>query len=124
MASPFAWLEALAGLKALFDVAEGARDYWERYRAHLDEGDTIRESRRVADAFSTYSDAEVRVLVKKIEGCRDRFVNEGSGKDRASCICGILNEIRDGNGGKLPLIDDWERIYSQLQCEKRRGQRN
>jgi len=116
MVEPLLWLEALAGVKALFDLFEGAPDYYARLRAHMQESDTIAESKRVAETFSTYSDEEVHSLLKRIEGCRDRFITQGGGADRAQCLCSIFNEIRLGNGGTLPLIDDWTRMYGQLRC--------
>ena len=116
MATPFTWLEALAGLKALYDLAKGAADYTLSYQQHQQEPDTIRESRRASETFSTYSEREVQEIIRKIEGCRDRFISQGSGQDRARCFCSILNEIKDGNGGRLPHIDDWQRMYDELNC--------
>ena len=120
MANPLLWLEALAGLKALYDLVQGGIDYATSFQRHREESDTIAESRRVASVYSTYSDREVEELIRKIEGCRDRFVTQGSGADRARCLCSIFQEARDGNGGRLPEIDDWRRMYDQLKCESRR----
>jgi hypothetical protein len=116
MAEPLLWLEALAGLKALFDLLEGAPDYYERLRAHMRESDTISESKRVSETFSTYSDDEVRAILRRIEGCRNRFIAQGGGADRSQCLCSIFNELRAGNGGTLPMIDDWARMYQLLKC--------
>lgn len=117
MANPLLWLEALAGLKALYDLAEGTVDYAASLRRHRREADTIAESQRVSRVFSTYSDAEIEALIRRIEGCRDRFMSQGGGADRARCLCSIFNEIKAGNGGVLPLIDDWARMYKQLKCD-------
>src|SRR5579884_2604052 len=116
MANPLLWVEALAGLKALYDVIQTGVEYAAALRRHLAEPDTIAESQRVAEVFSTYSDEEVEQLVLKINGCRDRFMSQGSGSDRSRCFCSILNENKDGNGGELPHIDDWERMFDQLKC--------
>jgi hypothetical protein len=116
MANPLLWLEALAGLKALYDLAEGAVDYAASVRRHREEAATISEAKRVSEVYSTYSDREVEELLRKIEGCRDRFISQGSGHDRARCLCRILNEIREGNGGIMPHIDDWGRMYAVLKC--------
>ena len=113
MASPLLWLEALAGLKALYDLVQGGIDYAANVQRHRQEADTIAESRRASVTFSTYSDRELEVLIGKIEGCRDRFIAQGRGADRARCLCSIFKEIRDGNGGLLPEIDDWRRMYNQ-----------
>ena len=55
-------------------------------------------------------------MLEKLKGCRDRFIKQGGGKERAACICSVLNEAKIGNGGTLPNIDDWKRIYSTLGC--------
>lgn len=119
MANPLLWLEALAGLKALYDLAEGAVDYTASLRRHREEAATIAEARRASETFSTFSDREIQELIRRIESCRDRFISQGSGHDRARCLCSILHEIKAGNGGRLPRIDDWERMYSVLRCAQK-----
>jgi hypothetical protein len=57
----------------------------------------------------------------RLHGCRDRFVQQGGGKERRECFCSVFKEVIDGNGGTLPVIDDWERMYSKLNCPKRKG---
>jgi hypothetical protein len=100
------WLEALAGLKALYDSSNGALTM--PYPC----GSTKRSPTRLpsrsglAVTFSTYSDPEVQVIIRKINGCRDRFIKQGGGTDRARCLCSIFQEIKDGNGGDLPRLDD------------------
>jgi hypothetical protein len=116
IANPLLWLEALAGLKALYDLAKSGLDYAASFQRHRQESDTIAESRRVSQTFSTFSDREVEELIKKIEGCRDRFIAQGSGSDRARCLCSIFKEISDGNGGTLPDIDAWREMYTRLRC--------
>jgi hypothetical protein len=116
MANPLLWLEALAGLKALYDLVQGGVDYVASLQRHRQEPDTIAEARRVSRVFSTYSDDEVEEIVRRINACRARFIEQGSGADRARCFCSILNEFRDGNGGTLPAIDDFQRMYGQLAC--------
>ena len=117
MAGQLLWLEALAGLKALYDLASGVPDYLASYRRHKDDQATIAESHRASETFSTFSDEEIKVLIRRIEGCRERFIAQGSGRDRASCLCSIFKEIMEGNGGRLPKIDAWERMYEQLRCD-------
>jgi hypothetical protein len=103
--------------KALFDAVKSGADVIASYRKHREEKDTIQESQRVSAAFSTYSDKEVKTILSRLEQCRDRFIKQGGGEDRASCLCSVLNEVKNGNGGRLPRIDDWENIYRQLGCE-------
>lgn len=116
MASPEVWLEVLAWTKALFETTKASIDVFATYRKCHADKDTIQEARRVSTAYSTYSQEEVKALLRRLEGCRDRFIEQGSGQDRAQCLCSVLNEARIGNGGKFPEIDDWSRIYSELNC--------
>jgi ribosomal 50S subunit-associated protein YjgA (DUF615 family) len=116
MASPEIWLEVLSLTKALFDAVKLGEDVIESYRRHREEKDTIQESRRVSVALSTYSEKEVKAIFSRLEQCRDRFIKQGGGADRASCVCSVLNEVKKGNGGQLPRIDDWGNIYRQLGC--------
>jgi len=116
MVNPLLWLEALAGLKALYDLAQGAVDYASSYQRHRVEAATVAEARRVSLTDSTYSQRELEELIRKIEACRDRFIAQGSGADRARCLCSIFDEIKAGNGGWMPPIDDWSRMHNQLNC--------
>jgi hypothetical protein len=119
MANAFLWLEALAGLKALYDLASGVPDYVASYLRHKQDQATISESKRASEIFSTYSDAELEAIISRIQGCRDRFIEQGSGRDRSHCLCSIFKEIMDGNGGRMPRIDAWERMYEQLRCDSK-----
>lgn len=118
MVSPELWLQVLAWTKTLFEATKATIDLEQTYQKYVHDRETMREAQRVSLDFSTYSEAEVDSLLRRLKGCRDRFILEGAGKDRAACICSVLNEARDGNGGLLPLIDDWENIYAQLQCSR------
>lgn len=116
MASPLTWLEALAGFKALYDLVSGVPDYYANLRRHREERATVRAAHLASERYSTFSDKELTEIIAKIEGCRDRFIVQGSGKDRARCLCSIFNEIMDGNGGELPDVDAWREMYAQLRC--------
>jgi hypothetical protein len=116
MASAQTWLELLAWTKALFDTTKASIDLTTAYLKYRHDPETIQESQRVSVAFSTYSEEEVKSLLNRMKGCQDRFVAQGGGLDRARCICSVLQEAKDGNGGVLPLIDDWQNIYAQLHC--------
>jgi hypothetical protein len=119
MASPQAWLDVLSWTKALFDAITLGASVSDAYQKHKREKDTISESRRVSVAFSTYSEDEVNAISKRLQECRDRFIAEGSGQQRARCLCSVLKDFKDGNGGVLPHVDDWANIYSQLHCERK-----
>ena len=118
MASFHVWLEVLSWIKALVDATTLGADLQKAYERHRQESDTIAEARRVSVVFSTYSEEEVQALADRLKGCRDRFIAQGGGAERAKCICSVLNEAMAGNGGRLPHIDDWERFYRELKCSK------
>jgi hypothetical protein len=94
MASPELWLEVLSLTRALFDAVKSGEDIVESYRKHKQEKDTIQASGRVSATFSTYSDKEVKSSLSNLEKCRDRFIRQGGGENRARCICSVLNEPR------------------------------
>jgi hypothetical protein len=120
MATPEVWLEVLAGTKALFEATKASVDVFAVYRKYREDRDTVREAQRVSVAFSSYSEAEVRALANRLEGCRSRFIAQGGGAERANCVCSVLQKVIEGNGGILPLIDDWRNIYDQLHCGRAR----
>ena len=106
-------------MKTLFELTKSTVDLVDLERTHQKyrhDPETIQEARRVSAQFQTFSEPEVKSLLDRIQGCRDRFISQGGGTDRARCICSVLNEARAGNGGNLPLIDDWRKIYDQLAC--------
>ena len=106
-------------MKTLFELTKSSVDLLDLERTHQKyrrDPETIREARRASVQFQTFSEAEVESLLDRIQGCRDRFISQGGGADRARCICSVLNEARAGNGGELPLIHDWRKIYDQLAC--------
>ena len=116
MASAQIWLEVLAWTKALFDATTSSINVYDAYNKHKGERDTQQEASRASMAYSTFSEEEVNAMLDRLKGCRDRFVEQGGGEERAKCICSVLNEAMKGNGGSLPHIDDWKRIYSTLKC--------
>ena len=120
MASAQTWLEVLAWTKALFEATKASIDLVATYRKYKVDPETIREAARVSAVFSTYSEEEVKALESRLQGCRDRFVAQGGGAERAGCICSVLSEAAAGNGGTLPEIDDWHSIFAQLRCAIKR----
>jgi hypothetical protein len=116
MASPEIWLEVLAWTKALFESTKASVDLVATYQKYRADKATIAESHRASGAYSSYSEEELQSLLDRLQGCRQRFIDQGGGLDRARCICSVLNEAQDGNGGTLPDVDDWQNIYSQLRC--------
>ena len=118
MASFQTWLEVLSWTKALFDAITLGADIRKAYNRHRNERDTMAEADRVSRTFSTYSEEEVQAILDRLQACRDRFIQEGSGPARKRCLCNVFNDVMAGNGGRLPLIDDWERFYHELNCTK------
>jgi hypothetical protein len=116
MADAFLWLEALAGLKALYDLSEGAVDFAASLNRHREEKETQLAAQYASADYSTYSNAEIEAILKRIEGCRLRFITQGGGEDRKNCLCSIFKEIVAGNGGTMPRVDDWDNMFRRLNC--------
>jgi len=51
-----------------------------------------------------------------MERCRSRFMQEGSGQQRITCICSVLTDAKEGSGGDLPDVGNWPDIFQQLKC--------
>jgi hypothetical protein len=118
MVSPELWLSVLALMKTLFESTKSVIDLDVTLEKYRHDPETIRESNRISVAYSTYSEAEVESLLRRLEDCRRRFIAQGGGADRAMCLCSVLREASEGNGGSLPIIDDWQNMYSQLNCAR------
>jgi hypothetical protein len=118
MASFHVWLEVLSYVKALFEAITLGADVREQYQRHRNERDTIAEAERVSQAFSTFSEDEVQAILDRLKACQDRFIKEGSGPARKRCLCNVFKDVIEGNGGRLPRIDDWENMHKQLNCPR------
>jgi len=120
MVNPALWLELIAWTKAAFEAIKAGGDATEIYKKYRRDKATIQESERVSVRFSTYSDEEIEATLRRFHGCRERFIQQGGGADRSRCICSVLNELAEGNGGTLPPIDNFQEIYNQLGCSRTR----
>jgi hypothetical protein len=116
--APFhVWLEVLSYVKALFEATMLGKDVREQIRQHRNEPATIAEARRLS-LDSTYSDEEVEAILERLKACQELFVKEGNGAARKRCMCNVFKHAIDGNGGKLPRVDDWQNIHRQLNCPR------
>lgn len=113
MASPEVWIEALSTAKALFDLIMSGMDFVTARDKYRKESSILDESKRVSEVFSTFSDDEVNSITKRLDACRERFISEGSGEQRAECFCSVFRDVEDANGG-IPAIDDWQKMFQQL----------
>jgi len=111
------WADIAAIVSAMSDVLTVGRDTFSGYlRRHRADRNLPVKAAQLQAAFSTYSDDEIEEIANRIRRCRDRFNEEGAGKQRVRCLCSVLRDVKDGNGGQIP-VDEWESIYRQLQCE-------
>jgi hypothetical protein len=117
MALPLAdWASIAAIVSAMCDViATGRTSFEVFYRERLASPETTAQAAILSEIFSTYSDEELDAIRERIEGCRRRFIEEGAGDRRARCLCSVLTDVRDGNGGVIP-VNDWSDIYKRLGC--------
>ena len=115
MGSVTDWHEILAGIRALYDLVKFDSDYQTSFLKYRSEIKVYREAQRVAGIFHS-SRNEIDALVSDIGACRHRLESQGSGNDRSRCLCRILSSIKEGNGGSIPPIDEWERMHAELGC--------
>lgn len=105
-----------AVVSAMADVYTVGRatfsEYLERRRAAPN---FAAKGQALRTALSTFSDAEVEAIKARIEGCRERFIREGSGASRKVCLCSVLSDVRSGNGGTIP-DPEWATAYEMLGC--------
>lgn len=116
MALAESWLELLATTKAVFEATKAGIDLVSIIRKYRKDPETQAESQRVSSAFSTYTDEEIQSLTERMKACYHRFVQEGDGAKRTRCICNVFKDASDGNGGDLPHIDDWPKMFKKLKC--------
>lgn len=122
MASVPAWLEVISYVKALVEATSLGVDFRRAYQEHRADPAARRAAERASVRYSTYSDEELDAIKERIKDCQNQFIAEGSGKRRGKCLCHVFEDIIAGNGGVLPHVDDWERIYEQM-CAHRKGDR-
>jgi hypothetical protein len=103
-------------ISAMADVYTIGKESFSEYLARRQKSDRYEEQgKALQEALSTYSDAEVDAIRARIEECRSRFIYEGSGPARKTCLCSVLRDVREGNGGSLP-DPEWEKYFNILGC--------
>jgi len=110
------WAAIAAIVSAMCDVINTGKDiFQEFFDRRIAAPDSMERAARLQQALSTYSDDEIKAINKRLQACRDRFVREGSGPQRRDCLCSVLQDVKDGNGGTIPF-PDWEQAYNTLGC--------
>lgn len=110
------WAALAAIVSAMADVLTiGGQTFDFFFRRRLKDPTLPQKALTLQNTYSTYSDREVEAIKKRIEGCRDRFIKEGAGEGRKTCLCSVLQDVKDGNGGSIP-VDEWEKTYEKLGC--------
>lgn len=110
------WASIAAIVSAMCDVISTGRDTFQAFfDRRISAPDINSRAAALQAAMSTYSDEEVEAIRNRILGCRQRFVAEGSGQQRKTCLCSVLQDVKDGNGGTIPF-GDWANVYDTLGC--------
>ena len=107
----------VATISAMCAVYQTGKDIYKSHFSKFIGSPTIKQDAKILRlALMTYSAEEIEEIEDRIKGCRDRFIREGIGKKRARCLCSVLTDVKDGNGGVIPNIDRWKETYDQLKC--------
>ena len=116
MIEPISLATAAAVISAMVDVIQLGKETFLEYFSRREHDPTLpAKEQALVKAFSTYSPGEIQAILDRIESCRQRFIDEGAGPARRNCLCSVLRDVRDGNGGTIP-DPEWERNFSQLNC--------
>ncbi|PTR10074.1 hypothetical protein C8R32_102163 [Nitrosospira sp. Nsp5] len=116
MVEPISLATAAAVISAMVDVIQLGKVSFQEYFRRRERDPTIAAKElALTKAFSTYAQSEVQAILDRIERCRRQFIEEGSGVARRNCLCSVLRDVRDGNGGTIP-DPEWEKNYNQLGC--------
>ncbi len=111
------WAAIGAIISAMCDVITLGRETFEYYyEQRLKDFHSPQRGAVLQAAFSTYTDRDIEAIKERIEGCRDRYIKEGGGAGGSVCLCSVLTDVRDGNGGQIPEIDNWPEAYEILHC--------
>jgi len=106
-------LEIAAQVATIFSAIATAAKYSLTYAEALKRQDPEKIRAQAARLVNTYSDRELESLKDRIQACRDRFADEGDGKQRTRCMCSVYRDVLDGNGQNFPL-PEWEEDYGIL----------
>ena len=110
------WASLAAIISAMVDVTQLGRDTFAGYlKKRQGDPDLAKKGAELQIALSTFSTAEMASIVRRINDCKERFIREGAGTTRRQCLCSVLQDVKDGNGGAIP-DRDWQSTYEQLGC--------
>jgi hypothetical protein len=117
--APDLWLDVLSWVKTLFDLTKSTVDLVDLERTHRNTAAILKQSGRLSASASNFR--RFPRLRSSRYWIESRVAVIGSSHKEAvpivhGSIRSVLNGAREGNGGKLPLIDDWRKIYDQLAC--------
>src|ERR1035438_5234354 len=110
------WANSAGIVSAMCDViATGSDTFQAFYERRRTAPDIMQRAATLEQAMSTYGDEELEAISQRLQACRDRLIAEGSGAERKRCLCIVLGDVKDGNGGTIPF-DDWKKTYETLGC--------
>lgn len=108
--------EIAAIVSAMADVVSFGKEQFNYYLGTRSRApDFEARGKQLQHALQTYSDDEIAAIKERLAHCAAQFIAEGNGKARRTCLCSVLTNVKDGNGGELPF-PDWEDLYRQMKC--------
>jgi hypothetical protein len=111
------WGTTAAIISAMIDVIQLGRETFSSYFAkYKSDPETQAKGAALEKALSTYTPEEIDAILARIGACRERFIDEGAGKNRQRCLCSVLKDVKDGNGGTIP-DPQWNDYYNILGCD-------
>ncbi|MEO0552947.1 MAG: hypothetical protein AAF149_07100 [Bacteroidota bacterium] len=80
------WLEILSLMKGISDALLLGVNLDRAINKNREDPATRLEAERIV-GLATFSEEEVAAILKRLQGCRDRFIEQGGGQERAFCLC-------------------------------------
>jgi len=110
------WIKTIALLRTLRESEKTLRPIFKILK-RLIKNDKIRqEAKKAAETYSTFSYGELKEISRRLDDCKNHYMLGPSGKERNRCICEFSMMLRKQMGENYQEIDEWQRIYDQLDC--------
>jgi|APSaa5957512535_1039671.scaffolds.fasta_scaffold314016_1 hypothetical protein len=111
------WALLVASISAMAESISAGVGFYEMLQKHKSDPKLPQKAAILREALSTYSEDEVESIQDNLNHCQEQFKATGNGPGRVQCFCFVLRNVKDGNGGTMPDIDNWQAVYEQLGCE-------
>lgn len=112
------WIKTIALVRTLCESRKSLVPVFKILKRHMKDDEIRQEAKKAAEVYSTFSYEELKEISRRLDDCKNRFMLGLNGKERSRCICKVLNDVMRANGGRLPQVDEWQKMYDELGCDR------